>query len=82
MTNPGFLSTRQIVEMIQQILKPQRSFEFWESDAEFYRVAAKALRSNCVLDASKLLSTGVKMRSVEDAITDALERWHPEPSLA
>jgi dTDP-4-dehydrorhamnose reductase len=32
---------------------------------------------NCILDTTKLLSTGVKMRPVQEAITDALERWQP-----
>ena len=29
LTNPGFVSTRQVVAMIQRILKPARPFEFW-----------------------------------------------------
>src|SRR5207253_4985249 len=44
-TNPGFVTTRQVVEMIEKILKPNRRFEFWKDDAEFYRVAAKTPRS-------------------------------------
>jgi hypothetical protein len=72
-TNPGFVNTRQIVEMIQKILRPKRSFDFWASDQEFYASAALAPRSNCVLDVSKLLCAGVKMRPVEEALTHALE---------
>ena len=63
-TNPGFVTTRQVVEMIEKILRPTRKFEFWENDEEFYRVAAKTPRSNCVLDISKLLAAGVKIRPV------------------
>lgn len=74
-TNPGFVSTRQVVAMIQSILKPDRAFEFWADDEEFYRQAAKTPRSNCVMDVSKLLSTGVKLRSVEEALRDSLNRW-------
>jgi dTDP-4-dehydrorhamnose reductase len=76
-TNTGFVSTRQVVEMIQEILKPKRSFEFWADDEEFYRVAAKAPRSNCILDNSKLLAAGVGMCSVEDALEDSLRNWQP-----
>ena len=36
-TNPGFVTTRQVVSMIETILKPARKFEFWASDEEFYR---------------------------------------------
>jgi dTDP-4-dehydrorhamnose reductase len=73
--NPGAVATRQVVEMIQWILKPERRFEFWESDEEFYRSAAKAPRSNCILDVSKLLAAGVKIRSVEEALKDSLRHW-------
>jgi dTDP-4-dehydrorhamnose reductase len=73
--NPGAVATRRVVEMIQWMLKPNRPFEFWESDEEFYHHAAKAPRSNCVLDVSKLLSTGVKIRPVEEALKDSLRHW-------
>lgn len=77
-TNPGFVTTRQVVEQIERRLKPARKFEFWESDEEFYKVAAKTPRSNCVMDVSKLLATGVGMRSVEEALEHSLTRWVPE----
>jgi dTDP-4-dehydrorhamnose reductase len=74
-TNPGAIATRQIIEMIQRILKPGRHFDFWPSDEEFYRSGAKTLRSNCVLDVSKLLATGVRIRPVEKALDDSLRHW-------
>lgn len=73
--NPGAVTTRRIVELIQQFLKPDRDFEFWDSDTEFYRRAALVQRSNCVLDPAKLLATGVKMRPVEDALRGSLQKW-------
>ncbi len=77
-TNPGFVTTRQVVAFIEKILKPRRRFEFWENDKEFYQVAAKTPRSNCVLDVSKLLATGVAVRPVEEALEDSLRKWKPE----
>jgi dTDP-4-dehydrorhamnose reductase len=77
-TNPGFVTTRHVVGQIEKILKPKRKFEFWKSDEEFYKIAAKAPRSNCVLDVSKLLSAGVKIRGVEEALEDSLKNWKPE----
>lgn len=74
-TNPGAVSTSQVVQMIQRILKPNRAFEFWQSDEEFYRVAAKTPRSNCIMDVSKLLGTGVKLRPVHEALEDSLKNW-------
>jgi dTDP-4-dehydrorhamnose reductase len=76
-TNPGHVTTRQVVGMIEKILKPNRTFEFWANDAEFYKKGAATPRSNCVLDVSKLLSTGVKLRPVEDALESSLRCWNP-----
>ena len=76
-TNPGFVTTRQVAELIQARLKPGRTFEYWASDEEFYRLAAKAPRSNCMLDVSKLLATGVAIRPVLEALDEALQRWQP-----
>jgi len=77
-TNPGSVTTRQVVLMIHMILQLDREWEFFEDDAEFYRTAAVAPRSNCVLDVSKLLATGVRMRPIELAVEDALRNWRKE----
>jgi UDP-glucose 4,6-dehydratase len=80
-TNPGFVTTRHVVQLIEKHLKPARKFEFWASDEEFYKVAAKTPRSNCVMDVSKLLAAGVKIRGVEEALDDSLKNWRPECNL-
>jgi dTDP-4-dehydrorhamnose reductase len=77
-TNPGFVTTRQVVHLIETILRPSRPFEFWKDDAEFYRLAAKTPRANCILDVSKLLATGVSLRPVHDALQDSLQNWKTE----
>jgi dTDP-4-dehydrorhamnose reductase len=77
-TNPRFVTTKHVIERIGEILKPNRKFEFWQSDEEFYKVAAKTPRSNCVMDVSKLLAAGVKIRGVEEALEDSLRNWKPE----
>jgi UDP-glucose 4,6-dehydratase len=76
-TNPGAVTTRHVVDLIEKILKPDRGFRFWKNDREFYALAAKAPRSNCILDVSKLLSAGIRMRSVNDALRSALQNWKP-----
>jgi dTDP-4-dehydrorhamnose reductase len=73
--NPGAISTRRIVDMIERILRPARPFEFWTDDAEFYREGVKAPRSNCILDTAKLLAAGVRMRPVDEAMEHALQNW-------
>jgi dTDP-4-dehydrorhamnose reductase len=77
-TNPGFVTTKHVVQLIEKQLKPARKFEFWASDEEFYKVAAKTPRSNCMMDTTKLLVTGVKIRGVEEALEDSLKNWQLE----
>ena len=77
-TNQGFITTRQVVALVEKILKPNRKFEFWKDDKEFYQQAAKAPRSNCVMDVSKLLTAGVKIRDVSEALDESLKNWKPE----
>jgi dTDP-4-dehydrorhamnose reductase len=77
-TNPGFVTTKHVVQLIEKYLKPAKKFEFWASDEEFYKVAAKTPRSNCVMDVSKLRAAGVKIRGVEEALEHSLKNWKPE----
>ena len=74
-TNPGYVSTAEVLEMIKEILKPEREFEFWKSDAEFYTTGAVAARSNCIMDSSKLLRAGVEMRPVHSSLESVLKNW-------
>lgn len=73
-TNPGWITTRYVIEQIQKNLNPAKTFEFWAGDAEFYKFA-KAPRSNCVMDTSKLQGTGVKIRPVDEALSHSLRNW-------
>ncbi|HVM59661.1 MAG TPA: sugar nucleotide-binding protein [Verrucomicrobiae bacterium] len=76
-TNPGAVTTRQVVAMMTRTLPSIRRFEFWKDDEEFYREGALAPRSNCILDVSKVRATGVHMRPVQDALEESLRRWRP-----
>jgi len=80
-TNPGYVSTREVVATIRSVLGVEREFTFFSNDAEFYRSGVRAMRSNCILNVEKLLGTGVRMRSISEALTDALKRWQPAPEL-
>jgi len=79
-TNEGGISTREVVQMIQEILNPDQEFKYFADDKEFYRVA-KAPRSNCILDTKKLTSLGLAIRPVRDALREALKNWIPENNL-
>lgn len=73
--NPGYISTSEIVERIKIKLKPGWNPTFWQSDDEFYRFGAVTPRSNCILDTAKILKVGIHIRSVGDALEDALGGW-------
>ena len=81
-TNPGYVTTREVVDAIARVLKPARRFEFWADDGEFYRLAARTPRSNCILDCTKLLRAGVAIRPVGEALEHALRNWVPERQSA
>ena len=76
--NPGYISTLEVVQKIQQRLKPTWKPEFWHNDDEFYCFGAVTPRANCILDASKILNAGIRIRAVDEALEDALSRWLPE----
>jgi hypothetical protein len=75
MTNPGWITARQGVKLIERFLCPNRDFEFWANDEEFYRQAARTPRSNCVLDVSRAQSAGIQFRPVTEALEEALRHW-------
>jgi dTDP-4-dehydrorhamnose reductase len=74
-TNPGSVSTREVVEMILKSSIMKKDFNFFRDEEEFMRVAAKTPRSNCVLDTHKLQRAGIKMTEVHEAIEQALRTW-------
>lgn len=75
-TNGGAVTTREVVELIKQHLPIDRDFKFFDSEEQFLQVAAAKARSNCIMDNSKLLATGIPMTNVHQAIARSLLQWH------
>lgn len=75
LTNPGSVTTRDVVEMIKESGVSKKAFEFFSDERDFMRTAAKTPRSNCVLDSSKAIDAGLKLRNVQDALVDSLQNW-------
>jgi len=73
-TNTGAVDTEQVCSLISSHLNIN-NFSFFDSEKEFYNIGAIAPRSNCLLDNSKLLSTGFEMRDTEEALIDSLTNW-------
>jgi dTDP-4-dehydrorhamnose reductase len=77
-TNPGSVTTREVTALLSASIAPGREFSFFADEAEFMRTAAATPRSNCVLDSSKLLATGIALAPIQDALRAALAAWRPE----
>lgn len=74
-TNPGSVTTKEVVEKIKKSGVCQKEFKFFTDENDFMIKAAKTPRSNCVLDSSKLKKTGIIMSSVDQAVDQALNHW-------
>lgn len=75
-TQPGSIKTSEVCELIRKISVSKKEFVFFKDEAEFMKVAAKTPRSNCVMDSSKLLRTGIKMTPIVESIEQALRNWN------
>lgn len=76
-TNPGYVTTREVVELIQESGVCTKTFNFFKDESEFMEKAAKTPRSNCIMSSEKLAATGITMTPVKDAIRQALKNWLP-----
>jgi dTDP-4-dehydrorhamnose reductase len=74
-TNPGQVTTHEVVALIKKTGVSAKNFEFFRDEAEFMRTAAKTPRSNCVLDSAKLAATGLQLTEVHEAVERDLRRW-------
>jgi dTDP-4-dehydrorhamnose reductase len=74
MTNPGSITTSQVIEWIIQEGLTYKKFKFFNSEEEFMNRAAIAPRSNCVLDTTKAEKAGIAMRPVEEAMIDSIRK--------
>lgn len=74
-TNPGVVTTRQVVDHIIASGVCRKNFKFFTNELEFMQCAAKTPRSNCVLSSAKLASVGINMTDVNEAIVNDLSRW-------
>ena len=74
-TNPGFVTTREVAGMIQRSGVCDKDFQFFTDEKEFMRTAARTPRSNCVMDEGKLAGVGIRLTEVHEAVETALRNW-------
>ncbi len=77
-TNPGHVTTHEVVELIKNSGVCTKHFKFFASEDEFMHTAAKTPRSNCVMDSSKLAAVGIRLTEVHEAVAKALREWRKE----
>jgi dTDP-4-dehydrorhamnose reductase len=88
LTNPGSITTKEVVELIgqegqQRAAKKDsfsaermlKKFSYFESEEVFMKTAAVARRSSCVLDTTKAERVGLPLRPVREAIATSLQQW-------
>jgi dTDP-4-dehydrorhamnose reductase len=74
-TNPGQVTTHEVVDLIRQSGVSTKDFTFFKDETEFMAIAAKTPRSNCVMTSAKLAATGIRMTEVHEAIARDLSLW-------
>ena len=77
-TNPGHVTTREVVDLIAKSGVCTKPFKFFANEDDFMHKAAKTPRSNCVMDSSKLASVGIHLTEVHESVTRALREWRKE----
>lgn len=69
-TNKGSITTKEVIELINDILKPNKDFKFF-SNLDNFMQQVTAPRSNCVLDTSKI-EQYIKIRTAQEALRESL----------
>ena len=72
--NGGYITTKSVVEKLKSTIAKDKTFTFVE-EGEFYKNIVKTPRSNCVMSNEKLLSTGIKMRTADEALDYCINNW-------
>jgi UDP-glucose 4,6-dehydratase len=73
-TNTGYITTDFLVEKLKVTIAKDRNFTLIDEET-LYKNYAKTPRSNCVMSNSKLLETGITMKTVEESIDYCLNNW-------
>ena len=75
LTNPGSVTTKEVVALIKRHGLSQKEFRFFDSEDQFMQLAAKTPRSNCVLDTTKAEQLQLPMRPITEALEIAMKAW-------
>jgi len=73
-TNTGYITTDILIEKLKMTIAKDKNFTLIDEET-LYKNYAKTPRSNCVMSNTKLLETGIKMRTVDESIDYCLNNW-------
>lgn len=73
--NPGAISHREILALYRELVDPGHRTEFIPESTLVARGLAAKPRSNCVLADTRLAAAGIKMRPIQEALRDAMEKY-------
>ncbi|HTV40853.1 MAG TPA: sugar nucleotide-binding protein [Candidatus Sulfotelmatobacter sp.] len=81
--NRDAVTIERIVELSRETFKPVPDIELLESGEapEPPHGLAETCCSSCILDTSKLLAAGIKLRSSEEALKSSLRKWRSGSSV-
>lgn len=74
-TNTGYVSTEWIVEKLKKTIAKDKTFKFINQE-DFLKECSNIPRSNCITDNNKLISAGIHIRTVEEALDYCLNNWN------
>lgn len=77
-TNTGHVTTDEVVALLKSHGITDKEFQFFDSEEEFMQKAAKAARSNCVMNNQKAIAAGFPLSEVHDALNKTMSNWIPE----
>lgn len=73
LTQPGYITTRKIVELLQKYnLTGDKE---WFASIDDFNANVKTKRSNCALNATKAIKNGIKLTPIFDSIEQAIDKY-------
>jgi nucleoside-diphosphate-sugar epimerase len=73
LTQPGYLTTKQVVEMLAK--RNLVSNKLYFKNIEDFEKTVATPRSNCVLDSSFAIREGINLTPIEDAMQLAIDEY-------
>jgi UDP-glucose 4,6-dehydratase len=73
--NAGVMTGREVAETVQRILKVEQPSDSDRDRPETSPSDIQTPQANYILDTAKLVAAGVKMRPIQEAIRESLEKW-------